>query len=107
MKLLVKFEKNYADEFDVYGFKIFDKEEWDILFEEIKNSDKKTSYNCSFGTNEGWEDEPISDFVHDFETKELEDKEAFRCIEIFGVEYGWFPDLRYELQYDENDENTW
>ncbi len=52
MKYLVTFCRDWADEFEVYGFTIYTQEQVDALREWAS-----TERSFWFGTNEGWEDE--------------------------------------------------
>jgi len=52
MNYLVKFCKNYADEFDVYGFQIYTQAEWNRLEEVVENCKTFSFFEWYFGTNE-------------------------------------------------------
>jgi len=87
MALLVKFSKDWADEFDVNGFKIFNTdEEWNEFFEELTNSEGE----YYFGTNEFWD---YTEFQHDDFEVVYVDFEVTKNLEIlFGREWGVFPE---------------
>jgi hypothetical protein len=68
MRHLVTFRRDWADEFDVYGFAIYSQEQVDALREWA--STERTDW---FGTNEGWEDEVLID---SFQFQEITDEEA-------------------------------
>lgn len=106
--LLVKFDKNWADEFDVYGFKLMTPEQYAEL---IDNVDKLT---FSFGTNEGWDEQGDFD-ASDFTAKELTALDESALILLFpelkygssGC-YGHFPDweqIKYDMQWEEDAED--
>ena len=83
MKTLVIFSKDWADEFEVKSFQIFDRspdEVKEILLEEVVGQAKY------FGTNEGWEDGEIE--LDDFEIKEISDKEADVISSLLGTDFG-------------------
>lgn len=83
MKTLVIFSKDWADEFEVKSFQIFDQspdEVKEILLEEVVGQAKH------FGTNEGWEDGEIE--LDDFEIKEISDKEADVISSLLGTDFG-------------------
>jgi hypothetical protein len=89
--LLVKFDRDWADEFSVYGFAIMDQTQ----FDELKKECECTSFG--FGTNEGWEDEDISD---GFTAQEISETEAGLVQDLFKMRpyglyptWGTFPDL--------------
>lgn len=81
MKHLVIFQRNWADEFDVVGFKIVATyAEVDEIREHF--STKQSDY---FGTNEGWEHELLLD---SFTFKEITDKEAALLESLFSGRQG-------------------
>lgn len=50
---LAKYEDNWADEFNIYGFEIMDQRQYDFLNVAIDNMiDKVGEFNYYFGTNE-------------------------------------------------------
>ena len=53
-KVLVIFEKDWADEFSVYGFAVYDKDNWKSLLEDFEKPDVECN-GYHFGTNEGWD----------------------------------------------------
>lgn len=88
-KVLVKFEKDWADEFDVRGFAVYDKEEWEKDLAEFKEC---TEFGGAwFGTNEGWEGSEIlgnkEDWVRSWEVTEISDDEAAVLGKFFGYPY--------------------
>jgi len=83
-KVLVKFQKDWADEFDVYGFKIFDSlAEWEAT------ADAGADSEYYFGTNEGWDAGDFSE--SDFKVQAIGDAEAADIIAVLGRQYGHFP----------------
>jgi hypothetical protein len=52
--VLIKFERNWADEFDVKGFRVVSKEDWKDWHAKLK---VRTGLRFCFGTNEGWEED--------------------------------------------------
>ncbi len=68
MKLLVIFNKNWADECDVHGWAIMSPED----YEKLKDFLPRLTYN--FGTNEGWE-EPGEFEERDFTVHQIGDRE--------------------------------
>lgn len=84
MKILVKFSKDWADEFDVKGWKVFDtREQWQ------QHRDQISKGEFYFGTNEGWDGSEFAD--SDFDTQQLTDEDAQVLTDIFGYEWGHFP----------------
>ena len=81
--LLVKFSRNWADEFDVHGAALMDYDDYARVLEWSKE--------CSFhfGTNEGWDDEDLSD---GFSFVDVSDLEVALLTKLFpGIEgdFGW------------------
>lgn len=83
MKVLVKFDRDWADEFSVYGFIVCEQERWNEIVLDID----KIYFN--FGTNEGFEAGDITEI--DFNVTEITEDEAAVIIKLFGKEWGIFP----------------
>jgi hypothetical protein len=84
LSILVKFEKNWADEFYVHGFKVYaDRAAWD------KDVETLPELEFSFGTNEGWEEGDIDE--SDFTVSEITDDQAATLTTLFGKRFGVFP----------------
>ena len=84
MAVLVKFNKNWADEFDVDGYKIYNSEaDW--------NDEKGdlADHSFMFGTNEGWEEGEFED--DDFTVIGISNEEAAVLRKTLGNEFGTFP----------------
>lgn len=86
MKVLVKFEKDWADEFDVRGFAVFDKAKWEADLAAFKAC--KTCNGCWFGTNEGWESGEVMEdkegWIDSWDVKEITEAEANALAVMFG-----------------------
>lgn len=94
MYYLVKFSKDWADEFDVYGFAVFKKEEWEDLYKKLKENKNEPAGSVGFGTNEGWEDETIGDFIENVEIVPISKEEKVLLKKVFGKnDFGYFPDF--------------
>lgn len=109
MYYLVKFDKDWADEFSVYGFNIFKQEEWDLLAEEMKRRKKDQAGTWYFGTNEGWDDDTIGDFYDALTPILITEEEKALFIKLFGrEEFGIFPDFEQILNGDDEiDDNDY
>jgi len=84
VKILVKFKKNWADEFNCNGFKVYDTEQaW--------QADVMTlpELEYEFGTNEGWQEGEIT--VNDFTVVDISNEQAQALKDLFGNEFGIFP----------------
>lgn len=93
---LVRFDKNWADEMDVEGFRLFTDPQW-LKYRDTVLAAK--SFNFYFGTNEGWGNEYDEDFTdgetmlkEDFRVFDLTDSEAATIQKFFGNAGGMFPD---------------
>lgn len=83
-KLLVEFSKDWADEFDCNGFKIYPNQAaWD------RATAKLPELEYFFGTNEGWDEGEIDE--DDFKVTEITDEEAAVIEKRLGTTYGIFP----------------
>lgn len=104
---LVRFEENWADEMDVYGFAIFTTEEyndWCKAMVRLSEAMKHAVFNYSFGTNEEQEYEDFEEFFKCFTAKVLpaEHAEMFRGAFDTDAYYGQFPttdDLNNYVEY--------
>lgn len=84
--VLVKFCADWADEMDVEGFAVFEKNDWESQVEKFKNAE---SYNGFwFGTNEGFErDEIGKHWLGHYEVKDLTDVEYESLKNLFSSQY--------------------
>lgn len=75
MPFLIKFERNWADEFDVSGFVALPEQEWEeykIKFREIVRNSKFEYY---FGTNQSIEWNGTDEYLNDFKVSEISSDE--------------------------------
>lgn len=100
-KLLVKFDSDWADEFSVYGFRIYTVEAWEAAKAKCIAGG---SYSYSFGTNESWDDEEPKYWLEKYEVKPITDDEEKTLLQLFGKEWGNFPRPE-EGQWDEEEED--
>lgn len=106
--VLVKWSADWADEFNTDGFLIATKEHWNQY---IKNLQEKYQHvSIYFGTNEGWEDMPVKDYIFNCHVSDISDEEKSVLQSHFGLEYetipyGIFPikDECFPYDEDEND----
>ena len=81
MAVLVKFDKDWADEFDVRNFYtrkgVTVEQEVQRIGEELANSGYR-----SFGSNEGWEPEELS--IDDYDVVEISDEEFAVLHKLFS-----------------------
>lgn len=89
---LVKFSRDWADEFEAEGFGILSDEEWEEFVKVVKeNPNAETSF--WFGTNEGWEYETIESFYDCYDEENLQNMEKSVLQKFFGksVNFGVCP----------------
>ena len=107
--ILVKFDNNYADEFDTHGFSIMTQYEFDSYIASAKqafinaasadlsDSDWKiwcdTSVEVYFGTNEQWSWIDYEDFISETKCEQISIEAMKYIVTNIGSEYGMFPDL--------------
>ena len=78
--LLIEYHDNYADEFNVFGFNVFTKEDWEIY----KNNIPKKSIHVGFGTNEDNNYPSKEDFLKTLTVKEITIDQAKTLFDLFG-----------------------
>jgi hypothetical protein len=71
---LVRFRNNWADEFNVTGAFLINEHEYKMVHE-IFDEHKDEIVSCSFGTNEGWDDETLEDFTSSYSFHEISEDE--------------------------------
>jgi len=86
---LVKFEYNYADEFDVTGWRLMNQERMDKFNEGIEKA--KYPRECYFGTNEALVLETKEDILSALEIIEINDMEANVLETLIGKSHGFVP----------------
>ncbi len=107
MKILIKFNDNYADEFDVDGFRVYTQEEWD----EFKAFASSIPWPQAFyfGTNEGIEYTSAEALFKQYEVIEITDEQGDFLIAQFGSHgFGTLlgPDREEAEEYEEAS-NLW
>lgn len=98
--LLVKFDSNYADEFDISGFRIMSQGEWEKHKVDIAkrfaalSAPTVSKYGYSegpeleayFGTNESLSWSRYDDYIKSFDVKEISDTEFKVLKKLFGMQ---------------------
>jgi hypothetical protein len=87
---LVKFSSDWADEFDMNGFKVMSEEE----FEKYKTgmNNEEYPYEAGFGTNEWFDYEDAEDVMNDLTIVEISVSEAEVLTKLFtDGSFGWIP----------------
>ncbi len=86
---LIKFEGNWADEFDVAGFSVLSEEEWETLQEEIQSI--VYPYELGFGFNESLYFEDQEELQKCIIVRKLTNEEAYTIEKYFTNNYGLVP----------------
>jgi hypothetical protein len=81
---LVKYEDNWADEFDIYGFEIFNQRQFDFLNVVINDIRKVGDFEYYFGTNEYIDYTSVQGVRNALEFKEIS-KEEFETLKKLGL----------------------
>jgi|JI10StandDraft_1071094.scaffolds.fasta_scaffold66129_7 hypothetical protein len=90
-KIFVEFDNNYADEFDVNGFRIMDRKNWEKHLEKAKKTfEEEETQEVYFGTNEQIIFEGFDDYERSFTVKDITDEEAKVLSKFLGNQYGTF-----------------
>ena len=82
MKILLKFEGNYADEFDLEGFCVIKQEEWE-KFAEYYHS-RTEEITCHFGSNQEMWWRNGTNMLLDFKATVLPAEDLVVLIKYFG-----------------------
>ena len=88
MKLLIKFEADWADEMTIYGFGIMTDEQWAWKNLELKHT--QFPQEVDFGTNESEVYETLDEYLRNFKITEISDEEAMVINKLFRSDYGQF-----------------
>lgn len=80
--VLINARANYADEFDVYGFIITTKEQWDKKTKALKKS--SWPMERYFGTNEYIDFTDFKDFMRSCTVKPITMEEALNMVKLLG-----------------------
>lgn len=90
MKRLIKWQKDWADEFDMTGFVIMEEDGFASLINRINTA--AYPYDAPFGSNESYEFESPQDVMAGMKIKTITDEDAEDLERIFGAKsFGWTP----------------
>ena len=99
--VLVSFSDNWADEFDISGFRIMPKKEWDDYVTNVK-AIKFWPQGMYFGTNEGIEYDNSKDYLNSFDAKSITAAEKATIEKFLGKSiygYGHFLEFTEKWEY--------
>ena len=109
--VLLVFDMNWHDEFDLYGLRILTKEYWEKL-EKAVNSVKDYMPGWYFGTNEGFDEETFEDILDNIKVIPLNevDRDVLKKLKInkkWGAgQFPRFEDLLHDLSLEAPHEVT-
>lgn len=104
-KVLLVFDDNWADEFDISAWQIVDKDKWESLRDEFIEKVGENTFCCCFGTNEEIDYDNASAFIDQISEKAITAEEAKLIKKIFGVTEMGAIDIIGKLQYGIEDYN--
>ena len=84
---LAKFDGNWADEMDIRGFCIINKDDKDVLVDRIKAYTEE--FEICIGTNEDLYYDNGEEFLNDMSFKEISDSESETLSKLFGKSYAF------------------
>lgn len=91
MPLLVNFQRDYADEFDVYGFAVFyDQERWKEHLNDVKElfEQDDSPKEVYFGTNEFVQYDDFFEYESSFNVQEIDEETANKLKELICYSRG-------------------
>jgi len=103
--LLIKFEGNWADEMDIYGFTIMTVKQWEYKKNEIRHT--PLPIEVCFGTNESEEYETHEEYLRNFKVIEITKAEVkvLKKLFLFNLsDYGNFSLIEGEAPNEFYDE---
>ena len=93
--ILAKFTMDWADEFYIKGMALLTQEEMDFIIDNSNNVKEVTWY---FGSNEGWENIPVCDFISNIEFSEISAVAEKELLSFWGSRsFGHFPEIEEML----------
>lgn len=108
---LVNFRRDWADEFDVYGFALMTTETWNEYSEKLKKTDRIC---WGFGTNQDFDDYDGDDFLKSMEVTDVSLETANILREVFKLRkrgdmetWGHFPDDPFPEDDEDDLEDEW
>jgi len=101
--VLLQWDSNWADEMDIYGFSLMDKEDWLDYKKYLK--ERKRGFTFYIGTNEEIEYRNGKELLDEITVTEITDKEAATVEKLFSGE-GGFTDFLC-VEEDDDDDVDW
>jgi hypothetical protein len=85
--VLLQWDSNWADEMDIYGFSVMDKQEWEEYAKYLL--DRKEGFTFYIGSNEEIEYENGRELLDEITVTEISEREAATVDKLFGGEGGF------------------
>lgn len=91
MPVLLKFHKNWADEFDVSGFIALEEQEWKEYKDKVTEIIGNNGFEYGFGTNQSLDFNSAEDYLGEFQEVKISDEEYSFLKKHFPdtMYYGW------------------
>lgn len=94
---LVEFNRDWGDEFNIYGLKAMDEESVNKFKQSLEENRGKLVC-LYFGTNEGWEGEKVWEFISSYKFHEVSKSTFDEFKNKFGFSFGNFYDVNDYLE---------
>lgn len=105
--VIVKFDSDWADEFQVSGFRIMPRAIWVAHEKEAREKFGERSRTVYFGANEFFEYESAEDYLRNFHVVEAAQEDVETVQRIFGRDFGLFPSIEDFGEEDEEVGSPW
>lgn len=92
---ICNFSRDWADEFDVKGSRLFTEDEKNTFEQEFEN-DPDREISAGFGTNEGWEEETLEEWKNSYKFVEITKSTYDELKAKFKYGFGTFIDVTEE-----------
>ena len=108
--ILAKFKSDWADEFDVHGFKVMTEEQYKVWLKELNAV--RWPQEMYFGTNEAFEFNSLDEYQECIEIQLIDENEYIALKKLFDTKYnnevdftwGNFIDPSEYYEFDEDDD---
>ena len=100
-KVLIEWCTNWADEMDIEGWTIVDKEKSKEIISYVTSTN--SDFSISVGTNEEIDYSNGKEFLDDLTFTDITDEEANTLIKLFGESYGHYQFVQYFMDEDDDD----
>lgn len=98
-KVLLVYDDNWADEFNISAWQIIDKDKWESLRDQFLEKVGENNFCCCFGTNEEIDYDNASAFIDQIAERPISAEEFKTIKKVFGVTEMGAIDIIGKLQY--------